>query len=215
MEELAYLAIEAVAGAVLGPRFRSGLLAAMTAGCRAADVVTAQTSERWKGVEAFFAEAREEARKPRSAPATARRSGCRRSPRRREGGWRPSPDHRAQLRGAGESSCCARAATPGGAVPRADSPTRAPARGGRGPRARAGSPVRAAPGARYQPPGASNRRPSARCGRRPLTARSAVRLEPSVRPLHSAVVSASSASARGASSERRSRSRPRSGWTLA
>jgi hypothetical protein len=58
MEELGYLVIGAVAGAVLGPRTRPLLLGAATAGYKIADAVSARTSEQRKGVEAFFAEQR-------------------------------------------------------------------------------------------------------------------------------------------------------------
>jgi hypothetical protein len=71
MEELAYLAIGAVAGAVLGPRLRSVLLEAMTGGYKVVDKVSAQTAEGRKSMSEFFAEARGKARKS-GRPASAK-----------------------------------------------------------------------------------------------------------------------------------------------
>ena len=71
MEELGIFAIGAVVGAVLGPKLRSALLAVTTAGYRVTDTVTERTSGQWKAVETFFAEARDKARTPRPARATA------------------------------------------------------------------------------------------------------------------------------------------------
>jgi hypothetical protein len=62
MEELLYLAVGSVAGAVVGPRLRALLLEAVAAGYKAADVVSAKASEQRKSFDTFLAEARARAR---------------------------------------------------------------------------------------------------------------------------------------------------------
>ncbi len=79
MEELVYLVIGSLAGAVVAPKIRPALLAMATAGYKLADAVTSKTAEQRKSAEGFFAgqrktweeffaEAKARARAARSLP---------------------------------------------------------------------------------------------------------------------------------------------------
>ncbi len=83
MEEILYLALGTVAGAIITPRIRPALLGITTVGYKVADAVAATTSEQRKALggafagwrkewDGFFAEARERAHAKPAKQITAK-----------------------------------------------------------------------------------------------------------------------------------------------
>jgi hypothetical protein len=60
MEEILYLALGTVAGAVITPRIRPMLLGITTVGFKVADAVSAKTAEQRKAIEGVFADWRKD-----------------------------------------------------------------------------------------------------------------------------------------------------------